>query len=577
MTASSTTADGMQVDWDAPIPMDDGIELRADVFRPIKPGKYATILSMGPYAKGLSFQEGYPGNWSRMIAAYPEVAEGTTNKYQSWEVVDPEKWVPDDYVCVRVDSRGAGRSPGFLDPFSPRETKDFHDCIEWAAAQEWSNGRVGLLGISYYAINQWQVASLQPPHLSAICVWEGASDYYREMSRHGGILCEFLGGWFDRQVVRVQHGVGERGPRSPVTGEPVAGPETLSEDELKANRIDPGQDILERPLDGEYYRDRSPDFSKITVPVLSAANWGGQGLHPRGNFEGYLTAAASQKWLEVHGDTHFSPFYTNQGMALQKRFFGHFLRDEDTGWAEQPPVELQVRHPGEKFVRRAESEWPLARTKWTKYYLNPSRGSLRSTPGTGPDLSYETTGEGLNFLTPPLTEQLEITGPAAAHLTLSSDTTDADVFLVLQVFDPAGQEVTFIGANDPRVPIGLGWLRASHRKTDPERSEAWRPWHPHDEVWPLEPGVPVDLDVEIWPTSIVVPAGYRLGLTVRGRDYENEGVMLPHAMYPTKGVGPFLHNDVRDRPNEVFGGTSTVHFAGGEAPYVLLPVIPGDN
>ena len=123
-----------------------------------------------------------------MATEYPDSVANSTNKYQSWEVVDPEKWVPDGYVCVRVDSRGAGRSPGYIDHFGPRETKDFYDCIEWAAVQPWSNGKIGLNGISYYAINAWQVAALQPPHLAAICVWEGAGDWYRDKNHHGGIL-----------------------------------------------------------------------------------------------------------------------------------------------------------------------------------------------------------------------------------------------------------------------------------------------------------------------------------------------------------------------------------------------------
>ena len=132
---------------------------------------------------------------------------------------------------------------------------------------------------------------------------------------------------------------------------------------------------------------------------------------------------------------------------------------------------------------------------------------------------------------------------------MSSETTDADLFLVLRLFDPAGKEVTFIGANDPRVPVGLGWLRASHRKLDPARSRPYRPWHTHDEKWPLKPGEPVELDIEIWPTCIVVPPGYRLALTVRGKDYEVDGrdAALPNAPYPMKGVGPFLHIDPDDR------------------------------
>ena len=113
----------MRIDRDVPIAMDDGIVLRADVFRPPGEERFPVILSYGPYAKGLAFQDGYPSAWERMAEKHPDVTAGSTNRHQNWEVVDPEKWVPEGYACVRVDSRGAGRSPGFLDPWSPRETR----------------------------------------------------------------------------------------------------------------------------------------------------------------------------------------------------------------------------------------------------------------------------------------------------------------------------------------------------------------------------------------------------------------------------------------------------------------------
>jgi predicted acyl esterase len=573
----SEIRDGMRIDWDAPIVMDDGVVLRADVFRPLAEGRYPAILSYGPYAKGLAFQEGYKSAWVRMTTAYPETAQGSSNKYQNWELVDPEKWVPDGYAIVRVDSRGAGRSPGHLEVWSPREAKDLHDCVEWSGTQPWSNGKVGINGISYYAMNQWHVAPLRPPHLAALCIWEGSSDYYRELARHGGILCDFLKNWSERQVTNVQYGVGERGPKSPVTGEPVAGPETLPEAALAANRADVAGEARARRLVDDYYRARTPAFAEIDVPLLSAANWGGQGLHPRGNFEGYLAAGSRQKWLEVHGDTHFSHFYSDYGAGLQKRFFGHFLKGESTGWDRQPKVALNIRRPGEQFSLRAENEWPLARTQWTKFYLDPTARSLGElAPKDAAALPYETTGDGVTFLTPPMTADMEITGPVAAKLFVSSDSSDADLFLVLRVFDPAGKEVVFIGSNDPRTPVGLGWLRASHRKLDATRTRPYRPWHSHDEEWPLTPGVPVELDIEIWPTCIVVPGGYRVGLTIRGKDYEYDGsdAALPHATYPMKGVGPFTHTDPRDRPPDIFGGVNTLHFGAGQAPYLLLPIIP---
>lgn len=569
--------DGMIIEWDVPIVMSDGTTMRADIFRPPTPGKYPAILTYGPYAKGLPFQVGYKTAWHRMVTAYPEVAQGTSNKYQSWELVDPEKWVPDGYVCVRVDSRGAGNSEGFLDVWCALEAQDQAECIEWAAVQDWCNGKVGLNGISYYAMNQWQTAALQPPHLAAMCAWEGSSDYYRELCRHGGILSDFFGGWYLRQVKSVQYGVGDKAEKNPNNGRSVAGDITLSDAELEKRRAASDISIQNREMIDDDYLSRMPDLSKIKAPVLSAGNWGGVGLHPRGNFEGYLRAGSAQKWLEVHGDTHFSHFYSNYGLALQKKFFGHFLKGENNGWDQMPKVQLNIRHPGEKFVWRAENEWPLARTQWTKFYLHPK--DMRLSPEPVSDrtvMTYHTRSEGLSFSTGPLAQEMEITGPIAARLRLSSDTRDADVFLAVRVFDPQGVEVSFIGSNDPRTPVGLGWLRASHRKTDPARSLPYRPWHTHDEKQWLTPGQAVDLDVEVWPTCIVIPKGYTLVFNVRGKDYryDDVGVVLPFDTRPMYGVGPFSHENPVDRPPEIFHTQNHLHFGPDHQPYVLLPVIP---
>lgn len=576
MPEQSEIADGMRIDWDVPIPMDDGIVLRADVFRPIGAGRYPAILTYGPYAKGLAFQDGYPKQWQRLADHHPDVTAGSTNTYQNWEVVDPEKWVPGGYACVRVDSRGAGNSPGYLDIWSAREASDFYQCIEWAAVQPWSNGKVGLNGISYYAMNQWQVAALQPPHLTAICAWEGASDWYREVYRHGGIMSDFASIWYPLQVPSVQYGLGSRGPTSRVRGVPVAGDIDLPDEELARNRPDLLAEIRAHPLEDDYYRSRTPDFSKIRAPLLSAANWGGQGLHPRGNFEGYLRSGSEQKWLEVHGIEHWTHFYTDYGRTLQKRFLDHFLKGEDNDWKSQPPVLLNIRHL-DRFEPRAEQEWPLARTQWTRLYLDLAEDALRpAPPGRETSRAYEALGDGLTFLTPPLERATEITGPIAARLFVASSTADADLFLIVRVFGPDGREVVFQGALDPHTPIANGWLRASHRKLDPGLSTEYRPFHRHDDAQPLTPGEVYELDVEIWPTSIVVPAGYRIGLSVRGKDYEYPGAdeTGPANPYPARGCGPFTHTDPWDRPAEVFGGRQTLYCGGGRASSLLLPIIP---
>jgi predicted acyl esterase len=568
---------GMRIDWDAPIPMDDGIILRTDVYRPLAESRYPVILTYGPYGKWLTFQDGYPDQWRIMAKDHPDVTDGSTNRYQNWEVVDPEKWVTDGYVVVRVDSRGAGRSPGYLDPWSAREARDLYQCIEWAAAQPWSTGKIGLNGISYFAMNQWQVAALQPPHLAAMCIWEGAADFYRDLAWHGGILCTFAANWYDMQVKTVQHGVGKRGHRSGMVAGWVAGPETLSQEELGGNRCDFGAEIFAHPLDtAEYWQSRMPDWSKVTVPFLSSANWGGQGLHPRGNFEGFVRAASREKWLEVHGLEHWTEFYTDYGVALQKRFFGHFLKGEETGWRQQPRVQLQVRHL-DRFVQRIEGEWPLARTAWTKYYLHPTDTSLSTEPAQeAGSVTYDGFGDGVTFLTPPLEKDTELTGPVAAKLYMSSETEDADLFLVLRVFAPDLKEIVFAGALDPHTPIGQGWLRASHRKLDPKLTTVYRPYHTHDEKQPLTPGTVYELEVEIWPTSVVVPAGYRIALSVRGKDYvyPGGGARLASMKNEFTGVGPFLHDDLRDRPAKIFGRKVTLHAGDGKDAYLLLPIIP---
>jgi predicted acyl esterase len=578
VTERTELRDGMRVIWDAPVLMDDGTTLRADIFLPLAEGRYPVILTYGPYAKGLAFQDGYPSAWERMVAQHPDVAAGSTNTYQNWETVDPEKWVPDGYACMRVDSRGCGCSPGYTDPFSPRETRDFYDCIEWAAVQPWSSGRIGLNGISYYGINQWHVASLQPPHLAAMCVWEGAADWYRDMTHHGGILSTFWANWYDMQVRTVQYGAGERGGRSRAHGGPVCGAETLSAAELAENRCDFGEEIRAHPLDDAYHKARSPVWEAITVPLLSAANWGGQGLHARGNFEGFTRAACQDKWLECHGLEHWTHFYTDYGLALQKRFFGHFLKGEANGWDARPRVLLQVRHASGRFTERAEHEWPLARTRWTKLHLQPETDALSGQePEKASTLTFGAMGSGLTFLTAPLAEETEITGPSALKLWLSSSTTDADVFAVLRVFAPDLKEITFQGAIDPHTPVGQGWLRASHRRLDLHLSKPWRPYHTHDVGQPLGNGEIVELDVEIWPTSIVIPTGYRIGLSIRGRDYEypgGSGGRLSNFKNELTGCGPFLHDDPRDRPPDIFGGRTTLHFGPDRPAYLLLPVIP---
>jgi predicted acyl esterase len=567
--------DDMIIERDVPIPMDDGNILRGDVFRPKDDKPAPVIMTMGPYGKGVRYEDGYSAQYKWMRANHPNILPGSTQQYMTWETPDPETWVKWGYVVVRVDSRGAGRSPGKLDIFSPRETKDYYDAIEWAAAQIWCSGKVGLLGISYYAINQWLVAALQPPHLSAIIPWEGAADHYRDVSRHGGIMSNaFFKVWYDRQVVSVQHGNPDS-HRDIWLGESASGPQVLSKVELETNRTSPSDNILERPLDDQFYRDRTPDWSKVVVPFLSAASWAGFGLHPRGNFEAFTQAASKQKWLEGHPGKHEEWFYLEKPMAMQKRFLEHFLKDVKNGWDEEPAVILNLRRPfSNEFELRKEQQWPLTNTRWTPMYLSAQEKSLAADlPTNSSTVAFDALGQPVTFLSAPLERETELTGQMSAKVFISSSTTDADLFITLQAFSPEGREVEFQGTIDPHTPLAQGWLRASHRKLDIAKSLPYRPYHAHDEEQPLQPGRIYELDIEILPTCIILPAGFRLAVQISGHDFERDVPNDPNGLWMARGSGPFLHTHEIDRQEGVFGGRTTIHTGPETKSFLTLPVI----
>lgn len=558
----------MRIDWDVPIEMDDGVVLRADVFRPAEPGRYPVILSQGVYGKGLPIErlrlkllrlaESLPDNVAAapeaLEAASPDTSDGVADDdYRVWEVVDPADWVPHGYACVRVDSRGAGRSPGTLDPVSPREIRDYAACVEWAGVQDWSSGRVGLCGKSYLALTQWLVAALRPRHLAAICVWHGLSDWYRDATRHGGIVYRFWEKfWYPVEVLTVQHGVGPRAGANPHSGRPIAGDETSDAATLEATRVDLVDDIRAHPFDDDYYRQRTPRLDRVNVPVLASADWSDHDLHLRGTIQGFLGAASTDKWLEVHAGGQFDD---PAAVELQRRFFDHHLKDADNDWVDQPRVQLAIRHADGTSTVRNTSDWPVPGTDWRPYYLDLTRDALIAEPPETPSqAAYPADGPGVTLHTAPMAGDTTVVGPVSATLWLSSSTADADLFLVLDAVDHDGRRVELRDHRGGLTPVSVGWLRASHRATDPARSAPWQPYHTHRSVEPLAPGEPYEVKVELRPTSLRLPAGYRLRLNISGHGR--------------------LHDDPVDRPAELFAGTVTLRSAPGMPAHLLVPTVP---
>lgn len=547
--ATTPATYALLIERDVDVPMRDGAHLKADVIRPDDGGKFPAILNLGPYQKD-------------KVWVPPDTLEEKPNPLMNWETVNPEWWVPRGYACVRVDGRGSGKSPGQCEPWSLQEAIDFYDAIEWAAAQPWCNGKVGLNGISYYAINQWFVANLQPPSLHAIIPWEGFADIYRDALFHGGILSVFMTNWFTAHLMH--HMLGRASRQQP--------------DGWQVNTM---HFWLRNNLDSGALRGAQAQWDRITVPLYTVGNWTGFALHLRGNTEAYLRAASKHKKMRIHTGSHVHPFYTEEGRQDQQRFLDYWLKGIDNGVMDEPPIKLAIRKGRDEIEWRDEHEWPLARTQWTRLYFDlgkPDAAALvRENPATASSRSYAATslgsmgstsaassqvmgggikpGMGVSLETPPLPQELEVTGPLMANLWVASATEDMDLFLTLRNIDPDGNEVLETGQQGTPVPVAKGWLRVSHRELDPELTRPYRPYHAHRRRLYLEPGEIVEVQVEIWPTSMVFKKGHRIRLDVQPRDgVGSQSYLHYHADYNT--------------------GTNTVHAGGDKPSYLLLPVIP---
>lgn len=558
--------------------------IRCNIYRPKTSGeKFPVLVTYGPYGKDIHYKDFHAKSFS-------EVNPEHHSDHSAWETPDPGFWTKHGYAIVRADECGLGQSPGFLDTMSRGTSEAFFDVVEWAAEQPWSSGKVGLLGISYYAGSQWRVAARQPKGLSAIVPWEGMSDYYRDRCRHGGIFSnKFINFWWNRQVVSNQYGLPGRAARN-------WGPDCVdgdvSDEEREKNRQDQNIDNLNNKFrDDEYYASKEYDMGDIQVPLLSVANWGGILLHLRGNIEGYLQAGSEFKYLRVITGRHDLPFYYNEEVEVQRSFLDAFLKGEDrVGWSVKgkvPAVDLVLRKgdvgfdnaEAEKvYERRTESEWPIARTQYSKFYLTPDKSLSQTQPTVtrSQKLSYEALGslenpKVLQFTTPAFEQETEITGHIVAHLNVSVSPhasgptpSDIDLFLTLRYMSPSGKEVHYTGTAGDPIPLAKGWLRVSLRKINTSHPRH-REWLPHrdyfsTDVQPVIPGDVYPVDVEIWPTNVVVEKGAKIVFEVSSGD--------------TQGSGIFQHNHPEDRSEKTFAGMNHVSFSERYLNWVTLPIVP---
>ncbi|KAF2826730.1 X-Pro dipeptidyl-peptidase protein [Ophiobolus disseminans] len=527
--------------------------IRCNVYRPKNTAKSPVIMTYGPYGKDTHTSEFLPHAWH-------DINSAQQSEHSAFEVPDPKFWTEKGYAVVRADEIGTGQSPGFLDTMSASMSDAFAELIEWAEDQEWSNGKVGLLGISYFAGSQWRVAVRRPRGLACIIP-------------------------MGKQVRSNQYGLAGRSKND-------GGPETiegnLSEEELRANRTDQDIDNLKAAFrDDEYYASRDYNLEDVEVPLLSFGNL----VHLRGNVEGYMLAGSRYKFLRMRSGRHDLPFYSQVEVGTQASFFSVFLKNDDVdGWmmGKQPKVMYQAQKgpfdlksvkaaSGTIYDWRIAPEWPLPNTNYTRYYLTPDLKWTPNQPAVGvherlsyPSMTTLAKPFSYQFITEPFEKEPEITGHIVAHVNLSvtrkpGGTTpkDIDVFFIMRHWNADGSERVFTGTIGDFAAVTRGCQRLSLRKVNKE--------HPHHrdfrlhrdyfstDVLPVLPGEVYPVDVEIWATNVVVLPGEKISIEISGGD--------------TPGIGPFVHEG-GERTEERFGGTNHLHFGPSHENYVTLPIVP---
>jgi hypothetical protein len=564
---------------DVKIPTRDGSFVLADVFRPADDDHYPVIMNKGFYGK--AFEQNCicseedarekEEEEDRFFSGNPDGLQ-----YENHESVNTSDWVPNGYVVIRVDARGVGNSPGLQAPLGRQEAEDYYDAIEWAAAQPWSNGKVGLWGMSYYAMSQHNVASLKPPHLKAMIALATDSDSYNEYLYGGGLFSEGFWTWWWKGLTKANH-CGERR-------------ETHWMAAAKANQFN----------EPEIYGPNAttfmtPEIEDVTTPVWIVGPQAGAVLHQLGSSETFRrsTAAEARKFDFI--DAWFPRCYTASTVAEHMRFFDHWLKGIDNGIMDDPPVRVQVRTGNAAFYTMHEHEWPLEQTQYRRWYLDGAKSGwggdehgcelMRLTsapPGQEHSASYAADLDpgqpvpapfghlggtprwqtGISFIGEPVEEDLVLVGYMKAGLWVSSTTGDMDVHVSLRVIDPEDREIRYEAAvlpMDPRhiFPVGFGSLKVSHRQLDEARSTEYWPVHTHREAdhQPLREGEVVQVEFGLNPSSALVKAGCRLRVDVQP---------VSPAGVPVRSYDESYHT----------GATNTIHTGPDHPSYIQLPLIP---
>lgn len=522
---------GILREMDMPVRMRDGIHLSVNVYRPDAPGAYPVVMAVTRYGKDIFGPAKYQG-WAEKSGF--EIGRMSISEYTPFEAPDPAFWVPHGYVVIHADIRGAYKSEGNIGPITPQDALDYYDLVEWAGLQSWSNGNVGLSGVSYLAFSQWPAAALRPPHLKAIIPWEGVTDHYRDNAFHGGIpetsfrLNAYTDGLEDTRNKRFG----------------------LSENYAVMLR--------RHPLFDSYWWDKATDLELINVPALICATYSAQGNHSRGSFEGFMGVSSPDKWMVTHGRVEWPTYYAPESTALQLKFFDHYLKGLDNGMQKEPRVRYDVRKTRDEYTVSYAKDWPLPGTRYLPLYLNAAEHALQVQPPKNEATStYMSDRDASVHFDIGFTRDVTLAGHMALRLWVSAaEADDMDLFVGVRKFDPQGDEVYFVGfGGNPNDIVTRGWLRVSARELDEKRSTPWRPFLKHTQILKVAAGDIVPVDIEILPSGTLFEKGSTLRLIIQGSD--------------------IVPNPVSRHDETVNKGPNSVHTGGQYPSRLLVPLIAG--
>jgi putative CocE/NonD family hydrolase len=548
------------VDKNVMIPMSDGVRLAADVYRPDAPGAFPVILTRTPYDK--------------------------RNPEHRYEFAG-RLFASQGFVYVVQDVRGKFDSEGEYYPYV-NEARDGHDTIEWVGMQEWSTGRVGTYGFSYWGSTQWLPAPYGSEHLKAMVPIVTSQNIYPRWIYNGIFRYNDVLFWHYGNTCRTHRELEGVDIAKAVRHVPL-----IQADAALGVDLPPFRDWIRHPVPGEYWDAVRVDdkVDRIKAPALIIDGWYDYyldlaledfnrmrttGGSPEARSTRILIGPWTHETVSEFTDVSFGDDADfMQQIAVMLRWFNYWLKGEDDGIMTEDPITIFVMGKNEW---RSEEEWPLARTQYEKYYLH-SNGSANSLSGDGllnieppgnepPDrFSYdpadpvpsvggtsiygeakagpkdqrdvEERNDVLVYSTPPLTEDIEVTGPVKLMLYASSSALDTDFSAKLVDVFPDGKAIN----------LQAGMVRARYRDS-------------FDVPTLLDTGTIYEFEVKIGSTSNLFKKGHRIRLEVSSSYFPEFGRNL------NTGAEIGMTSDM-------VKAAQTIYHDSEHPSYLLLPIIPG--